>query len=316
MHSRFPRQFAVPVAFWMGKLHVAVLCLGGGATAVGSAAEPRDSAGPAAVAAPVSEKESTPAAKPQDDLALGPVIPATDLVGTAVSGARGRALGEAEDLILDLETGQVAFVVVALSETQPSAYVAIPARFLRVDEQGVHLTAAPAEAKLDQARRLEANALETVFNRAWAMAEYSTFGEKPYWAAERIAMSSAFDPKDYRLTRLSQAKGKSVESQEGNKIGSIADFAVLPEAMRLAYVVVRRPDDQQHGYPIPLGAFTVPRVQGPWLVDVTEDALDNTPKFKTDAWPRKLDRGWIEFVHVRYGQAALGGVQHERRPTD
>jgi hypothetical protein len=52
----------------------------------------------------------------------------------------------------------------------------------------------------------------------------------------------------------------------------------------------------------PLGAIPELGIEVPDNMPALE-VLENTRPFPARQWPEKIDRGWVEYVHVRYGRS-------------
>ena len=120
----------------------------------------------------------------------------------------------------------------------------------------------------------------------------------------------------YLLAFLSKLHDLQVHSGQERSVGRIVDFAVTVENHRLAYAAVEFRSDDAKLYPLPLSAFVVSKPEEPWQVDLSAESIANTPSFSARKWPQKIERAWVEYVHVRYGDAALDGVQHASEQND
>jgi hypothetical protein len=113
------------------------------------------------------------------------------------------------------------------------------------------------------------------------------------------------------LTSLVALREMPVQNGQGAPLGTVRDFAVLPDG-RIAYAAMASKDAPQRMYPIPLSAFVVPAPQSAaWILELPADILEKTPTFSAAQWPKTIDRGWSEYVAVRYGHSALAGVNRE-----
>ena len=93
--------------------------------------------------------------------------------------------------------------------------------------------------------------------------------------------------------------------------GRINDFAITSRG-DIAYAGLAKGDNTQRLHPVPVSAFIVPAGNAEWKLNLPQDIVDNTPTFAVASWPKTLDRGWLEYVHVHYGRSVFDGVNPPR----
>ena len=116
----------------------------------------------------------------------------------------------------------------------------------------------------------------------------------------------------YALVSLKKLINKPIRNNQREELGKVSDFAVATEQGLLAYVAMTCTcfgDAAEKYYPVPLSAFVVQPEADAWLLELPLEVLENTPAFRARSWPEKIDRGWVEYVHVRYGRSPFGGVR-------
>ncbi|HVX62676.1 MAG TPA: PRC-barrel domain-containing protein [Pirellulales bacterium] len=123
-----------------------------------------------------------------------------------------------------------------------------------------------------------------------------------------------------RFVRLTELIDMRINDPQGRKIGEIRDFAISDRKNRVAYAVVALDEGKKEKaeknadrlYAIPLGAFVAPPDARAWELELPEGLIEDAPSFSSGKpWPESVGRGWVEYVHVRYGRAAVGGVRSE-----
>lgn len=124
------------------------------------------------------------------------------------------------------------------------------------------------------------------------------------------------------FVRMTELLNEIIHDDHGKKVGRIQDFAISAEGNRIGYAAVamhetadkESSDEADKLHAVPLGAFVVKPGAKAWVLELPEGIFANTPAFKRDGeWPQKISRAWIEYVHVRYGRPAVGGVRTEER---
>ncbi len=131
------------------------------------------------------------------------------------------------------------------------------------------------------------------------------------------------------FVRLTELLDMRINDSQGRKLGEVRDFAISDRKNRIAYAAVALDEATKEKaernadrlYPIPLGAFVAPPSARVWELELPEGMVEDAPNFSGDEqWPESVGRGWIEYVHVRYGCAAVGGVRSkelaERQATE
>ncbi len=124
------------------------------------------------------------------------------------------------------------------------------------------------------------------------------------------------------FVRMTELLNEVIHDDHGKEIGRIQDFAISAEGNRVGYAAValhetadqESSDEADKLHAVPLGAFVAKPGAKAWVLELPEGIFANTPAFKRDGeWPQKVSRAWIEYVHVRYGRPAVGGVRTEER---
>ncbi|MBX9791047.1 MAG: PRC-barrel domain-containing protein [Pirellulales bacterium] len=236
---------------------------------------------------------------------LGPIAHTGKLVKMKVADERGRLIGQVDDLLLDLGGGRIALVLV--SPVDGKGQVLLPARQFVFPHDDSHLTFKASAQPLEATPRWKNEGPSTQFNRAAIADIHRRAGQKMYRVKPDAADLTAW------FSGIAQQK---VENTAGAEIGNVVDFAVtLPDAA-LAYAAVSCncfADSEQKLFPIPLSALVVEPGAKAWILELPLDIVERTPTFAKDAWPTTIDRGWVEYVHVRYGRSPLEGVRDRLR---
>lgn len=100
---------------------------------------------------PWSRPPHIPQADADRSFALPPPVSLRRLVSRPVRDERGRLIGEIVDVVLDAETGCIAYVVIALAHASgPRREVALPWDAMRVAGNGDHLVSTALRHTLDR----------------------------------------------------------------------------------------------------------------------------------------------------------------------
>jgi sporulation protein YlmC with PRC-barrel domain len=241
------------------------------------------------------------------------LLPGKQIVGRQVLRG-GKPIGKIADLALDVETEQVGLVIVAPTATDGKAaddrYLAIPAAILDLSGSDAVVHKSVTDAMVAAARRFSLKT--TRINRQWAGEEYALYRRDPYWAAYRERHRKAYPDRKFdevapELTLYSALLKLPVTDLTGRKIGTIVDLAFDTAEASVAYAAFDASADEQGLRAIPLGAFETARAGKAWQIRLEEPSIVKFPAFAADsAWPTQIERGWVEYVALRYGR---GGVQ-------
>ncbi len=234
---------------------------------------------------------------------LGPIAHAGKFAKAKVADERGTAIATVDDLLLDLGAGRVALVLVSPSDGK--GQVLVPASRFAWTQDATQFKLKAGGKPLASIPRWKNDGTNTEFTRDQIAEIYRRDGQRMY----RV------ETDDSDLTAwFSGIPEQKVENTAAAEIGNVVDMAItLPDAA-IAYAAVSCncfADSEAKLFPIPLTAFVVTPGAKAWILELPLDIVERTPTFSKDEWPTVIDRGWVEYVHVRYGRSPLGGVRHE-----
>jgi len=246
---------------------------------------------------------------------LGAVQQAGSLIGQKVRSADDQALGIVDDLLLDLDDGRVALILLKAEANTGQTGLALPPAVVSVDQTKRTLT---AKVTAEQARMAPAWKSAEALDHAGAQlaAIYRHFNQAPY-QREKAKPDAAPDiGSGVGFVTLASVRGVAVKNARGDELGTVSDMAVSVDKGLIGYVAVACScfdDAAGKLFPIPLTAFVVKPGEKAWILELPLDVLANTPTFSEQQWPEKIDRGWVEYVHVRYGRSPFGGAESQLR---
>ncbi len=236
-----------------------------------------------------------------------------------------KVMGRICDVAFDLETGQLALVVVKatmaggdVSDNKPSAsqdqsdkqveqggdatpnerFILLP--FVDFDQQDVF------EWEDDQT----ISRLPKALTRAIAQKTYSDVNQDIYWSRYltelKEELNSKFDDRNFELATFSLLRRRGIVDSNGESIGKLVDFAIESGKGDIIYCVIECTDKKHRA--IPLGAFVMPENNYRWTIELSSSQIFDFPGFDLEAPPTHIDRGWAEYVAVRYGRDGLQEV--------
>ena len=234
------------------------------------------------------------------------VVKAEDIIHQRVIDTKGAMVGTVADIVVDRSHGRVAFFVVhsrRIKNSIPTSYFLPPsvAASWR-DDQRLQLSV--DLERVDQISEI-LNAPPSAFVDVPNLRElYDHYQANPYWTDQNDKPS---------LLTVSDIHGRLIRDSNWMQLGKVHNVVLAPEnGWAVAFVTVGHLKDKKkfERIAVPMGAFATKTVSPVWMLDLPGKTrlLDDT--FSTgDSLPKSLNRGWIEFTHVKYGSAAVTGVQ-------
>lgn len=111
------------------------------------------------------------------------VLSASTLAGDSVMNKAGEDLGKIEELMIDLESGRVAYAVLSFGGflKMGEKLFAVPFKALRLDAERNRFVLDVPKEKLQNAPGFDKNNWPTTADRKWGSEIHSYYGTTPYW---------------------------------------------------------------------------------------------------------------------------------------
>jgi hypothetical protein len=238
--------------------------------------------------------------KPADDIVLTEQqqkqVGKVELAEDALKASEKSKI-KTQDYIVDLETADIALKIVSWQHTDNSKRVIAAVPFaVRTDSEASKVW-----------YQLSAN--EPVdMNRELASKIYADFGQDIYWSTYLSGLEGenqkGFDPQKFLLTTMASLKGTEVKDIEDRNYGKVVDLAINASTGDIVYCVVKNDKDGSLRA-IPLGALVGRDLSHGWKIELASDAISKFEAFDRSNPPQFVDRGWEEYVSVRYGRRGL-----------
>jgi sporulation protein YlmC with PRC-barrel domain len=234
----------------------------------GSAAQPQAQAQPHAQA-------QSPGARNQ---AYKP-LRASEVIGMNVRDAAGERVGEIRDAVVNMNTGELQYVVLGFSPGffQSERVVALPPRQLRLNAQDQHFVFDVDRERLEQVS-IPTNEWSEQFvgNR-----ERMGFLER-MWATQPA-------PPDHQFRRASDLLNRDVQARDGRRMGNIEELVLDLNNQRVHYAVVEMDRgwfEQDKRVSFPVSAFVRdPNVQA-LVLDMDRQAIQGMAGLGADHYDR------------------------------
>ncbi len=114
------------------------------------------------------------------------VLSCSSLGGDRVKNPAGEDLGKAHDLMIDLQTGRVAYVVLSYGGVLGigNKLFAVPWNAIRVDEDEKALIVNVDKQQLENAPGFDKDSWPDFADEQWGGRIHSFYGTRPYWEEE------------------------------------------------------------------------------------------------------------------------------------
>lgn len=116
-------------------------------------------------------------------VAKSPVLSSSTISGDKIVNRRGENLGEIKDLMIDLNTGCVAYAVLEFGGLAGlgSKLFAVPLQAMEVDTENHRFIFEQSKETLEHAPGFDKNDWPDFADRDWGAGVYAHYGVRPYW---------------------------------------------------------------------------------------------------------------------------------------
>ena len=206
---------------------------------------------------------------------------ASDVIGKSVRNSQGNNVGQIEDLIVDMNSGQVRYAVLAFDPGILSGekLFAVPTTMLRMANDRDDLVYDVSRDKLERA---------TVDRSEWKQ-----LSDEDRVARVDKAWGLARPGAGAHAKRASDLLGKDVNGPSGEKIGEIEDLVVNMAQQKVHYAVMEFDPgwtSPERRYVFPLRSFTTARDKDELVLDVDKSRIQSMKSFDRDLYSNLNDR--------------------------
>lgn len=236
----------------------------------------------------------------QESQAEVKVARASQLTGMTVKNQHGETLGEIEDVIIALQDGHIAYVVLDFGGWFDigGKHVAAPWGAFKVNPESQNVTLNMDKEKLRQAPSFERTYVPEAVERAWLVNVYNFYAVPPHTSLEIIKAERI------NVAQADTLMGMDVENAQGEDLGEIEDLAINLKDGRVAYAALAYGGWLGLGEnlaAVPWEALKLNMAEREFSLNIAPDKLPNAPRFAQDQWPQTLDRKWLSDMYAYYG---------------
>jgi len=225
------------------------------------------------------------------------VIRADTLLGMQVKNQQGEELGEIENFMIDVQDGNIAYVV--MDTGLFGRLLAVPMRVLTINPNERTATLNVDKARLQQAPSFATEAWADAVERRWLVDVYTFYGTQPYPHLQVITTEPI------RVARADKILGLDVENPQGENLGEIENLLIDLNEWRVASATLAFGGWLGLGEnlaPVPWDALRFTPGADRVTLNVDKEKLRKAPQFAKDKWPTTVERQWLANVYAYYGE--------------
>jgi sporulation protein YlmC with PRC-barrel domain len=212
------------------------------------------------------------------------IFQSSDLRGRDVRNPQNEDLGEVEDFVISMKTGNIVYVAVSHGEI-----LGFGGRHFALHPKAIGLSADRKVFVVNHARKAFQDAKGFDANN-WPTTPDTR------WGKDLPANGTATD-RDDTLIRVSRATGLPVRNKQGEDLGKVHDFAINLDAAKVPYVAVSYGTTLGAGgrmVAVPPHAMMLRSQKNDadrreFVIDMAKQEFQGLVGFKNDTWPSTAD---------------------------
>ncbi len=244
------------------------------------------------------QAQSTPVSASADRLSHAER--AANLYGRELVGADNQKIGKIDNVIVDLESEHILYVVV---DTSRGKVAVIPEAIGQTTGNILHATV--NKQKIEGAPQFgsDLDRPAQLGQASFVYQVYQYFGANAWWQGSTPANQGSF----HNVHKLNQLIGMTVEDINNQNIGKISNVVVDLSSGRILYAVFSPAASLNLGsnlYAMPSDAFTLGSDQKHLVTGIDRQKLAAAPHFEKNSWPNVTDSAFASQVYQYYGKQA------------
>jgi len=226
---------------------------------------------------------------------------AANLFGREIIGSDNQKIGKVDNLVVDLESEHILYVVV--DDSGRGKVAVVPQIFGA--STGTTLQASVPKQKFEGAPQFTSSmdTPDQLGQASFVANVYQYFGVRPWWQGSTPVNQGTF----HNVHKLNQLIGMTVEDVNNQNIGKISNVVVDMPSSRMLYVVFLPASNLNLGdnlYAMPSDAFTMASDRKHLVTNIDRQKLAAAPHFPKNQWPSLNDPAFASQVYQYYGKQA------------
>jgi sporulation protein YlmC with PRC-barrel domain len=215
---------------------------------------------------------------------------ASDLIGMDVKNRQNETLGEIKDLVIDLESGQMAYAVLETDVTgMEDKSLPIPPGALTQSTEEDTLILDVDQAKLKQAPSIDLKDLSNESDMKWETQVNSFYAQGQRANLPQVNTAS--------IAKASDLIGMDVKNQENETVGEINDLVIDFRSGRISYVILSAGGFLGMGKKLlPMAPKTLAQVDSQKdtvVLDINKESIKEATSLDEDNLPIQANTNWV-----------------------
>lgn len=211
-------------------------------------------------------------------------VRASHLVGMDVFNTRGERLGDIEDMVIDLQSGQVRYAILSFGGFMGMGddWFAYPTSAFRLDRGSNQLVLNVSRERLEAAKGFDKDRWPATTDRSFWDRIEQTFSTDRRPQGDNRAQANA------QLVRASELLGRNVRDRQGQNVGEINDAVIDLPGRQVHYMVVEVDPGwfkSERLVPLPVTALSQGQDRDQLALDRNREQLRDAPAFESGQWP-------------------------------
>jgi len=235
---------------------------------------------------------------------IGTLEEAKTLVGSDLKDNKNQSLGKIEDLVVDLESGQLLYGIA--SAKGASDHFAIAPTILVPQANGKGATISVDQAKLAAAPKVDAARENQLGDTAFIGQVFQYYGVPTWWESQN---AGSFN----NVHKVSTLSGQTVKNVSNADLGKLDDVIVDLQAGRIPFVILTTTANAT--YAIPPNAFTLGADKQTLTTGLDQNTLNSAPRYTKGNVQTLANRGTATAIYSHYGKQAYFNGPEGLSPT-
>jgi len=269
----------------------------------------------AAVASPFVP--TTANAQDATNVAVAHVLKSGDIIGLPVRNKAGEDLGNINDLVVDMKTGEIRYAALSFggfagfgSKLFAVPFGSMTFKFGEPNKANSrHFVFDVTKEQLERAPGFDSSNWPNFADSKWgeAIDRHYKFERKPHATAANATGEGA-NVKFETVFRASQIKGMDVRNDKNENLGSVNELVMDIAKGHVKYVALSYGSwftGDHKLFAVPLSALTLNHANDKtfFVAHVSQESLKNAPGFTN--WPNTADPNWAKSIDTYYERTAV-----------
>jgi sporulation protein YlmC with PRC-barrel domain len=248
----------------------------------------------------IDTNANTSASTSTSSQALANVQRAGNLFGRQLMSSDNHNVGKVQNLVVDLESERILYVVVNTSKGR----VAVPPQiFGNTSGNNIRLKATRQQIESAPQFTAQAGQQDQLGQASFVAPVYQHFRQNAWWQGSTPANQGTFN----NVHRLNQLIGMKVENVNDQPVGKVSNVVVDMPSGRVMYVVMMPDSSLNLGnklFAMPSDMLTLSSDRKNLVANIDQQKLTSAPQFERNSWPNLKDANFASQVYRHYGKQA------------